>query len=78
MTSVGSRRLGLVVTTLIGEQDVVIKALGRSLKQVRGFAGATELGDQRMALVLDAPALVEEMHVVAERRAPESRGGEHA
>jgi two-component system chemotaxis sensor kinase CheA len=27
---------------------------------VKGFAGATELGDQRVALVLDAPALIEE------------------
>src|SRR5262249_7272004 len=60
VSSVGSRRLGLVVEALIGEQDVVIKALGPSLKNVRGFAGATELGDQRIALVVDAPALVEE------------------
>src|SRR5262249_3537486 len=63
VTAVGSRRLGLVVTTLVGEQDVVIKALGPSLKGVRGFAGASELGDQRIALVIDAPALIEEMTV---------------
>jgi len=61
VTAVGSRRLGLVVSTLVGEQDVVIKALGPSLKGVRGFAGASELGDQRIALVIDAPALIEEM-----------------
>lgn len=60
VTAVGSRKLGLVVEALIGRQDVVIKALGPSLKNVRGFAGATELGDQRIALVLDTPALVEE------------------
>lgn len=67
VTSVGSRRLGLVVDALWGEQDVVIKALGPSLKNVRGFAGATELGDQRVGLVLDAPALVEEMLTPIER-----------
>ncbi len=64
VTSVGTRKLGLVVSLLIGEQDVVIKALGPSLKGVRGFAGAAELGDQRIALVIDAPAIVEEIHAV--------------
>ena len=34
---------------------MVIKALGASLKSVRGFAGASELGNQRIALVIDAP-----------------------
>ena len=46
--------LGFVVDKLVGQQDIVIKALGQSLKKVRGFAGATELGDQRVGLVLDA------------------------
>jgi len=73
VTAVGARRLGLVVTTLVGEQDVVIKALGRSLKGVRGFAGASELGDQRIALVIDAPALIEEMAAGGERRGLDAR-----
>ncbi len=74
VTSVGSRRLGIVVESLVGEQDVVIKALGPSLKGVRGFAGATELGDQRIALVLDVQALVEETLASSERRAFELKG----
>lgn len=74
VTSVGSRRLGLVVDALWGEQDVVIKALGPSLKNVRGFAGATELGDQRVGLVIDAPALVEEMLTPIERARIAERG----
>jgi two-component system, chemotaxis family, sensor kinase CheA len=57
----GSRRLGLVVDELIGQQDIVIKALGRSLATVRGFSGATELGDQRVGLVLDAASIIEEV-----------------
>jgi len=61
VVGVGTRRLGFVVDELVGQQDVVIKPLGRSLRSVRGFAGATELGDQRVALVLDAPALLEEI-----------------
>jgi two-component system chemotaxis sensor kinase CheA len=60
--SAGARRLGLVVDHLEGQQDIVIKPLGASLRQtVRGFAGATELGDQRVGLVLDTPALVDEV-----------------
>ncbi len=58
---VGLRRLGFVVDRLVGQQDIVIKALGKSLKNVKGFAGATELGDQRVGLVLDAAALLDEV-----------------
>jgi len=53
-------RLGLVVDELVGEKDIVIKSLGRSLARVRGIAGATELGHQKAVLVLDVPAIVEE------------------
>ena len=58
--SMGNRELGFVVDGLVGQDDVIIKALGKSLSSVRGFAGATDLGDQRVALVLDAPALFTE------------------
>jgi two-component system chemotaxis sensor kinase CheA len=73
--AVGQRKLGLVVDHLEGQQDIVIKPLGPSLRNVRGFAGAAELGDQRIGLVLDAPALVEEVLAVAEMQkgAPVSR-----
>jgi two-component system chemotaxis sensor kinase CheA len=57
----GARRLGFAVDDLEGQQDIVIKPLGKSLSRVRGFSGATELGDQRVALVLDPAALIEEM-----------------
>jgi two-component system chemotaxis sensor kinase CheA len=68
----GARKLGFAVDDLQGQQDIVIKPLGKSLSAVRGFAGATELGDQRVALVLDPAALIDEMlhgtDVVRERR----------
>jgi two-component system chemotaxis sensor kinase CheA len=67
ITQVGNRRLGLVVDRLFGQQDIVIKALGKSLKNVHGFAGATELGDQRVALVLDVASLVDEAFLPGER-----------
>ena len=50
------------------------KSLGKSLSSVRGFAGATDLGDQEVALVLDAPALFSEYFEGPEAlRALESR-----
>jgi two-component system chemotaxis sensor kinase CheA len=58
--SMGNRELGFVVDGLEGQEDVIIKSLGKSLASVRGFAGAADLGDQRVALVLDAPALFTE------------------
>jgi two-component system chemotaxis sensor kinase CheA len=61
VVALGNRRLGLVVDHLFGQQDIVIKPLGRALASVRGFAGATELGDQRVGLVLDASAIVDEV-----------------
>ncbi len=61
IATVADRRVGFVVDRLVGQQDIVIKALGRSLKKVRGFAGATELGDQRVGLVIDAAALIAEV-----------------
>jgi len=60
VVALGNRRLGIVVDHLVGQQDIVIKPLGRSLSGVHGFAGATELGDQRVGLVLDAAAIVDE------------------
>jgi two-component system chemotaxis sensor kinase CheA len=68
IASVGDRRLGFVVDRLVGQQDIVIKALGKSLKMVRGFAGATELGDQRVGLVLDIGSLIEEILAGSEAR----------
>jgi len=56
----GTRHLGLVVDTLQGQQDIIIRPLGRSLNSVRGFSGASELADERIALVLDPGALIEE------------------
>ena len=59
--AIGPRRVGFVVDELEGQQDIVIKALGKSLQNVRGFSGATDLGDQRVALVLDIIGLLEEV-----------------
>lgn len=66
VASIGNRRLGLVVDELLGQQNIVIKPLGATLASVRGFSGATELGDQRVALVLDIASIIEEVLSSAE------------
>ena len=73
VVAVGQKRMGLVVDGLEGQQDIVIKALGKSLSRVRGISGATDLGDQRVALVLDAPGLLDEVLSSSERALHEGR-----
>jgi two-component system chemotaxis sensor kinase CheA len=59
--AVGNRRLGVCVDRLCGQQDIVIKGLGRSLAGVQSISGATDLGDQQLVLVLDAASIIEEV-----------------
>jgi two-component system chemotaxis sensor kinase CheA len=61
VVSVGNKRLGLCVERLSGQQDIVIKGLGRSLAGTPGISGATDLGDQHLVLVLDAASIIEEV-----------------
>lgn len=53
VVSNGERRIGFVVDTLVRQQDVVIKSLGAYLGSIPGIAGATILGDGKIALILD-------------------------
>jgi two-component system chemotaxis sensor kinase CheA len=53
----GSQRLGLVVDTLLGESQTVLKPLGRLLRDLPGIAGSAILGNGRVALVIDLPGL---------------------
>ncbi len=52
------RRLALLVDELLGQQQFVIKSLDSNFQRVDGVAGATILGDGRVALILDVPGLV--------------------
>jgi two-component system chemotaxis sensor kinase CheA len=60
VVALAQNRLGLLVDDLVGQQDIVIKSLGRTLQGIPGIAGATELGGQQTALVLDVRAVAEE------------------
>jgi two-component system chemotaxis sensor kinase CheA len=50
-------RAGLAADELLGEQQAVIKPLGRLFQGIRGVSGSTILGNGRVALILDVPAL---------------------
>ena len=54
----GDKMAGLVVDELIGQQEIVIKSLGKYSKQCKFISGATILGDGEVALILDANALI--------------------
>lgn len=54
----GDRLAGLVIDELIGQQEIVIKSLGRYIKQCKFISGATILGDGEIALILDANTLI--------------------
>jgi two-component system chemotaxis sensor kinase CheA len=60
VVGLAEKRLGLVVDTLRGQQEVVIKSVGSVFRDTVGVAGATELGDKRAILVLDVGALIDE------------------
>ncbi|MDD3310821.1 chemotaxis protein CheA [Pseudodesulfovibrio sp.] len=66
ITGVEGSRVGIVVDTVIGEHQTVIKSLGRVYKDVEGLSGATIKGDGSIALILDIPSLVR--RVIAESR----------
>ena len=54
----GDKLSGLIVDSLIGQQEIVIKSLGKLLAGVRFIAGATILGDGNVALILDINSIV--------------------
>lgn len=58
IVTVGTQKVGFVVDQLIGQEEVVIKPLGRMLHGTAGMAGATITGDGRIALILDVPSML--------------------
>lgn len=54
----GTSKLGLIVDTLVGQEEIVIKSLGEYLKGIEGIAGATIRGDGGVTLIVDVVALM--------------------
>jgi len=65
VVGLGEKQIGLVVSHLIGEQEVVIKSLSRHLGEISGISGATILGDGRVALILEVADLFDNVSACA-------------
>ncbi|WP_298437117.1 chemotaxis protein CheA [Geobacter sp.] len=59
VVGVAEKRVGLVVSRLLGQQEVAIKSLGKYLANLPGIAGSTILGDGRVTLIIDPAGLLE-------------------
>jgi two-component system, chemotaxis family, sensor kinase CheA len=64
----GGRRCAIMVDELLGQQQVVIKPLGKMLASVPGVSGGAILGDGRVGLILDAGGLVRLAHTGPDER----------
>jgi len=62
------RHFGLVVDEIIDTEEIVVKPLGKKLKGVNIFAGATIMGDGRVALIIDVLGLAQRANIVSEVR----------
>ncbi|SMB93833.1 two-component system, chemotaxis family, sensor kinase CheA [Thermanaeromonas toyohensis ToBE] len=66
IVGLAEKRVGFIVDTLIGEQEIVIKSLGNYIGKIPGIAGATIMGDGRVALILDVHSLLSLLETEAE------------
>ena len=65
VVSTSSMKYGLIVDRLQDSEEIVIKPLGRHLQQCKGYAGATIMGDGRIALILDVSNLARMAHLTS-------------
>ncbi|MGE3177740.1 MAG: chemotaxis protein CheW, partial [Vicinamibacterales bacterium] len=73
------RQFGLVVDAIHDTEEIVVKPLGKQLKGIEAFAGATIMGDGRVALILDVLGIAQRARVVSEirdRRLAETETGD--
>jgi two-component system chemotaxis sensor kinase CheA len=59
VTRAGEKTVGLLVDALVRQQEVVIKSIGERLKTIPGIAGATEIGESDIVLVVDVGSLID-------------------
>ncbi|HKR64801.1 MAG TPA: chemotaxis protein CheA [Thermoanaerobaculia bacterium] len=59
VTRAGEKTIGLLVNALVRQQEVVIKSIGQRLKTIPGIAGATEIGESEIVLVVDVGSLID-------------------
>lgn len=56
---VAESKLGIIVDTLVGQEEIVIKSMGEYLQNIQGIAGATIRGDGRVTLIIDVGAMMD-------------------
>ena len=56
------QRTGLLVDTLLGHQQIVIKGLGKAMEGIPGISGGAIMGDGQVSLILDVSGLVRMSH----------------
>jgi two-component system chemotaxis sensor kinase CheA len=59
VTRAGEKTVGLLVDSLVRQQEIVIKSVGERLKKTPGVAGATEIGESEIVLVIDVGSLID-------------------
>ncbi len=57
---------GLIVDSINDTQEIVVKPLGKQLKGITIYAGATIMGDGSVALILDVPGLAQRVHMISD------------
>lgn len=58
IVKIGEKTVGLLVDSLLGQQEIVIKPLGKTLKSLKEYIGATILGNGLVTLIVDVAALI--------------------
>jgi two-component system, chemotaxis family, sensor kinase CheA len=59
VTRAGEKTVGILVDALVRQQEIVIKSIGERLKSTPGVAGATEIGESEIVLVIDIGSLID-------------------
>jgi two-component system, chemotaxis family, sensor kinase CheA len=75
VTRAGEKVVGLLVNALVRQQEVVIKSIGERLKTIPGIAGATEIGEGEIVLVVDVGSLID--HFGGQARAQRATAAVH-
>jgi two-component system chemotaxis sensor kinase CheA len=74
----GERQFGLVVDHINDTEEIVVKPLGKQLKGINVFAGATIMGDGKVALILDVVALAQKANVIGQHGTQEVQAAKAA
>jgi two-component system chemotaxis sensor kinase CheA len=70
----GAAAMGIAVDRIVGQREIVVRAIADALVQVAGISGATDLGDGHVVLILDPAVLARQMRDRPDRVVADARG----